>query len=761
MHANAEPSRAPQLELILQQVESLPTLPAVAMRLLSITTDDRSEARQVIELVRADPALTAKVLAMCRAADRAVAEPITTVDRAVLMLGFDAIRNAVLSIKVLQAFSEEGGENNGKTDENGAIRFSRAAFWRHSLAVAIASELIASRHKNLQGVRPADAFVCGLLHDLGKLALEFLLPRSYQRVVELTEQHQMNIADVERRVIGLDHQTVGKRLAEHWRLPHVIQDTMWLHGTPAAMLPELPHSAMIGLVGVADLLVRQQHLGYSGNFDVSESLNKRAAEAGLDPRKVGEVVTELHEELERRAEAMGLGQSPSRALFLESIMQANQVLGRLNTNLEQQRRASTGQSRILESITRFHQNSGRPGRTAADVAAAIAESAIGALGDGQFAVLYEPASGQACVLARFDRNARLVQSSLIEGDAPALGDLQDDAALAGAMSELLPRLTPLLPESAAPHRHLRLPCGWGTVGVLLHNLDRLPAGATLEALRHTWGAAIAAAVQHNGARRLGEQLVELNRELAEAQQSLLRNASMARLGEMAAGAAHEMNNPLAVISGRAQLLAMKLGADSSERKAAEQIVQQSQKLSDLITALRLFAEPPTPQITAASLPAVLEEAVRLTRVRQPDAEPLIVAGVEDAPMLHTDPSQLAAVLAEVLLNAHQSQPRSAVRVQTSVDPVNDRFILQVTDDGVGMDAATLEHAFDPFFSVKPAGRQSGLGLARAQRLIDGLGGQLNLTSQPGKGTTATIGLPLAQPNKAPLKFENPQLKIAN
>ena len=255
--------------------------------------------------------------------------------------------------------------------------------------------------------------------------------------------------------------------------------------------------------------------------------------------------------------------------------------------------------------------------------------------------------------------------------------------------------------------------------------------------------------------RSGQQLVELNRQLADAQQGMLRAQSMARLGEMAAGAAHEMNNPLAVISGRAQLLAMKLPGESPEKRAADQIARQAEKLSDLITSLRLFAEPPRPDLAEASAAVVLEEAIRISKQRDPAIGAVMVSGVEDAPPLHTDAGHVAAALAEVLLNAHEAKPRTAVRVRATVDPINRRLLIQVTDDGAGMDAQTLEHAFDPFFSAKPAGRQAGLGLARARRFMDGVGGDIQLTSHPGEGTVAKLMIPLATATS------QPKLRIAN
>jgi signal transduction histidine kinase len=119
--------------------------------------------------------------------------------------------------------------------------------------------------------------------------------------------------------------------------------------------------------------------------------------------------------------------------------------------------------------------------------------------------------------------------------------------------------------------------------------------------------------------------------------------------------------------------------------------------------------------------------------------------MDKLPRAWTDGQQVAAALSELLLNAAQARPHHPVELAIQVDAINDRLIFVVSDDGVGMDAHTIEHAFDPFFSAKQAGRRSGLGLAKARRLVEGLGGDIELRSTAGKGTTARLSIPLIDP----------------
>ncbi len=745
-----DPNSARRIELILQQIESLPTLPGVAMRLLQITSEEQTHAKQVVELVRSDPVLTARILKLTRSAHSGLRDDLVTVDRAVVMLGFEAIRNAVLSIKVFEAFEDDMTGSGGKDDEPGA-EFSHEAFWRHCLSVAIAAELIAHHHRRELNIKPAQAFVCGLIHDLGKLALEHALPKSYRRVVELTEQAQANIADVERKLLGLDHHTAGKRLAEHWRFPHILQDVMWLHGVSYESLPPVEHRTMVGLIGLADLLVRSQHLGYSGNHHFRDSVAQRAESLGLDPKRVMSVVEQVVTELERRAEALGLGEMPTRAVFMEAIQRANAMLGRLNTQLDARRRHADSQQAALQAITRFHETWSGPGRSVQEVLGMVVASASQVLGTGFYAVVYQPSDQPIWQVSQFTAEGRLLRCELIDPPPgfPNLTEIGRDEQAPIDWMSVLPWISDYLvdADNVRNVRLMPLPCGWGTAAVMLHDRSQLPNPPQLRALLHTWGAAVGAAAQHEGARRLGEQLAETHRQLAETQQIALQNESLARLGEMAAGAAHEMNNPLMVISGRSQMLAMAL-TDNRQREHAELIAEQASQLSDMITALHAFAEAPRIKRRDTTAQEIAEIALKQVLHDEPDGPAIRVRYADGLPLLNTDPDQLAGALYELLINARQAGGEQSIVLNAQVDPVNGRLVFRVSDEGAGMDGHTLSHAFDPFFSARHAGRRTGMGLPRARRLARALGGEIELDSRPRQGTTARLSIPLSEPTSA-------------
>jgi putative nucleotidyltransferase with HDIG domain len=772
MHAT-DLSKPRRIELILRQIDSLPTLPSVATRLLQLTSDDETQTRQVVELVSSDPALTAKVLSLCRAADRGLRSDVVTVDRAVVLLGFNAIRNAVLSIKVFETFGQEkqGQDATPSSADPACDPFNRVEFWRHSLAVAIAAELIAREHGRADELNPDEAFVCGLLHDIGKLALDHVLPKAFARVITLCDLNQGDIAEIERRIVGIDHHTAGKRLAEQWGLPHTLQDCIWLHGSAYETLPRLEHKRLIGLIGLADLVARRHHVGYSGNYVFRQSPQKLALALGIDPACIDRAVARLHEELERRGQAMGLHDEPSRELFLQSIQRANEQLGRLNAALDRRGAAAASQARILAAITAFHAQAA-PGRGVQQVLDDVVVSAIGALGPGFYAVLMQTPVAYAShddgdasdaddvahdadgwFIAQYDEEGRLRNTQVFTPPphSPSLSAIDAGDPLSLNVMGILPWAADYLldAEDLRRIRMLPLSSGWGTAAVLLHDHAALPPWRELQALTTTWGATIAGSLQHDGARRLGEALADANRALAQAQDRLLQTESLARLGEMAAGAAHEMNNPLAVIAGRSQLLTMSLDSGTREQAAAQTIFEQAHRLSDLITALRMIADPPRAQRRPVDLHSVLDEAIKKAQTRsgKPDKLKPVTFKVKDhLPAVNIDPSMVSGAVTELVCNALAATPKRMVQVVAHHDADSERLVIQVTDDGVGMDDYTLAHALDPFFSVKPAGRQMGMGLPRAKQWAAAHGGDLELRSTPEVGTVATLWVPLTPPN---------------
>ncbi|MCW5775264.1 MAG: HDOD domain-containing protein [Phycisphaeraceae bacterium] len=735
-----DPSRARHAELVLQQVDALPTLSPVATRLLAVGSADDADLDEIVTLLESDPALTARILGLCRKAAHGLGDRVTTVRRAIIMLGLEAVQSSVLSVSVYDLMSG-ASKRRRREPAQGSAAFDREGFWKHALGVACAAELFAHRYRKL-AVRPDEAFTAGLLHGVGKLALDLVLPEAYQRVVMVAQQRGCDSAPVERGVIGIDHHTAGRRIAERWGIPDELRDVMWLHAQPLSSLPADSPRELIALVTLAKALCREMHIGWSGDFGPPPPSRSVCEQAGLDAAAIDHVATHLHDSAAQRFQVLGLDARPTPQLLLQSIANANRRLGDLYAAADRRARQAKRSAGALEAIETFLADHDAA-RGTIETIGAIARSAARTLGPTRWSALLRRHEGEPWLAVRFGPEGRVEHAAAVPRDASS----KLSAAIASGG-----RNVPTLPSGALdatglraqPSTAFRVQRGTGASQVCLLLSDETPAANDLtpsDALLATWAAALDAAARHEQAQRISEQLAEVNRSLVEARDRLAETEALVRLGEVTAGAAHEMNNPLTVISGRSQLLARRLN-DDADRASAEAIARAATDLSDMITALHLLATPPTPAIQRIGLRALIDAAIDEAH-RRTGVTPETEIDLGDAPaVIDADRELLVRALSEVICNALEAAPGCLIRVLAQTDPVDSRLLVRIVDQGPGMSAKAARHAFDPFFSEKPAGRQTGLGLTRARRIVEIHGGEIALQSEPDHGTTATISLPL-------------------
>lgn len=739
------PARPGTLDLVLSRIESLPTLPPVAARLMEVGSADDADIDEIATIIESDPALTGKVLGMCRCAAHGLGDRIVTVKRAVVMLGIDAVRLSVLGVAVYDLLGprESGGERHDPTrDATATLEMDRPGFWRHSIATGCASKLIAEAHPERR-IGPDEAFTAGLLHGLGRLALDMILPRGLGRALALAEQRRVDGALAERELIGMDSHTAGKRLAEHWGLPTALRDVIWLHGQPARAIPELPHAPLIGLVTVAKALCRRLHLGWSGDFSAAADIEALCVDHGLIGERVREIVGALHDGVAERCGALGLERATTTELMLESLALANRSLSRAGVQLERRARTSRAQATVLGAIAGFLSER-TPNEGVAPIMGRVVASAAGLLGDGFYGGIVQAERRGAWRVVQVSAEGRILRDDSI--DPP--GDL---AALSSEITLESMGLLPWISDyalDAVDVRKVRLLRLGGTeedgaAAVLMH--DRSVEGTLMqsgaEPLVKAWWSAVRAGIEAERARRLGEELASANRALTYAQDQIAESRAMVHLGQVAAGAAHEMNNPLTVISGRAQLLAASLVA-ARDRAAAAAISEAAQELSDLISSLHMFASPPTVRPAASSVGALVRGAIELAEQRTKTKGRVRARLAPDLPQGMLDRELLTRALAEVIVNGLEAAPGEMVDVRAHSDRSDGRLLIVIEDQGPGLSERALQHAFDPFFSEKPAGRQPGLGLARARQLVELHGGAVSLRNNDGAGTICTISLPL-------------------
>jgi|RhiMetdeSRZDD1v2_1073273.scaffolds.fasta_scaffold04346_2 two-component system, NtrC family, sensor kinase len=226
----------------------------------------------------------------------------------------------------------------------------------------------------------------------------------------------------------------------------------------------------------------------------------------------------------------------------------------------------------------------------------------------------------------------------------------------------------------------------------------------------------------------------------------LRHADrLATIGQLAAGVAHELNEPLAAILGLAQLSRKSADLPGQAARDLDKIVQGALHAREVIQKLLLFARRMPPARTGLKLNGLVEEALALLDARRADGGIEVVRSFQnDLPDLTADPSQIRQVLVNLLLNALQATPRGG-RIEVQTRSEEGQAVVVVKDTGAGMSAEVLQQLFTPFFTTKDVGEGTGLGLAVVSGIVSSHGGTIHAESEVGHGSRFEIRLPLTPP----------------
>jgi putative nucleotidyltransferase with HDIG domain len=214
----------------------LPTVPVVVTRILALTESESSSPRELIDLIEVDQVLTARILRIANSPFFGLSRQASSLQRALMVLGYDSVRDLALGVKVWDAFVDRGGR--------AVLRL-----WQHATSVAISARSIA---RELGRVDAGTAFTCGLLHDIGRAALHLHAPETMAQLALGPGEESLAI---EREVLGVDHAAVGAWMAESWNLPPVLVEAIQHHHEPRP--DALPPASLATLIGLADELARR------------------------------------------------------------------------------------------------------------------------------------------------------------------------------------------------------------------------------------------------------------------------------------------------------------------------------------------------------------------------------------------------------------------------------------------------------------------------------------------------------------------------
>jgi HD-like signal output (HDOD) protein len=257
----------PPVREIVKQIASIATLPEVTNKVIAIVENPGSSAADLHRVVAHDPAMISRILKVVNSAFYGLPGQIASLERAIILLGLNAVKNIAVAASLGQLF-----KGTKLCDA-----FSARDLWLHCVGVGITARDLA---RNM-GVSLADeAFLAGMIHDLGILVSLQLYPQKLKETCELTLAGSTNFSDAEIQFMGIDHQQLGQSLCEHWKFPRTLQLVAGYHHRPTTLSNET--RLLVTLVSVADTLCCQMKHGFYLTAQ-DQSLEKLGyASVGLD-----------------------------------------------------------------------------------------------------------------------------------------------------------------------------------------------------------------------------------------------------------------------------------------------------------------------------------------------------------------------------------------------------------------------------------------------------------------------------------------------
>jgi two-component system NtrC family sensor kinase len=246
------------------------------------------------------------------------------------------------------------------------------------------------------------------------------------------------------------------------------------------------------------------------------------------------------------------------------------------------------------------------------------------------------------------------------------------------------------------------------------------------------------------------KLVRIEREKAASDEMVMQSSKMAALGKMAAGIAHEINNPLAVIGEKAGWIKDLLGMEASSENLQEMSEAVNKIESHVVRAKTIthrllgFARRMEPLAEKVNINEILEETLEfLQNEARYRSIGLLANYAPDLPLTTTDPTQLQQVFLNIINNAIDAIGKDGeIIINTRTIAKNNELAVEISDNGPGISKEVLQKIFDPFFTTKAVGQGTGLGLSIAYSIVEKLGGRIMVASDAGKGTTFSIYLPV-------------------
>jgi HD-like signal output (HDOD) protein/nitrogen-specific signal transduction histidine kinase len=693
-------------------IARLPAMPQILIKLLAHLQADDLGMPELAALVAKDAGMTGKILSVANSSayHRGGRQP--NLEQAMVALGTDMIKTLVISDSVFQTFNSF--PNSGATD----LR----AFWKNSLTAAVLARDLA-RHLNYS--QPEEAYLAGLLHNVGRLALLATAPKEYS--FNFTARDDEDLCAVEQRTLQITHAEAGAWLIERWQLDSFLADSVLYHHEPGERL-EGSHP-LIRIVRAAHLL--------ASHAEDPALMVEAAKLCDLEPEAADELLAQAARQVERAAAHLGIDLAGADDIPALPAFAPPPPIDPVQQRLTEEMRNLVLVSEIGQAFARQQGESG--------LLESMTRSARVLFDFENAAVLLENQTGHALVGAPTGNQQRIAEFSipLSKGGAVAkaalerrLAFVRREGAPLGLPEEQLLRLLGTESLVCVP-----LVSGARCIGVLIGGIAswQVPSCQKRERFMQSFGAQAASALENAMLERghARRQLAHVAEEYREASRRVV----------------HEVNNPLSIIKNYLSVLDSKLERQEPVGGELSILNEEIDRVGQLVNSLT-EVQPRVESGISADVAKVVEDVLRLFRATDfvpPNVE-IVVSTAPDAGRVEGDPDILKQILVNLVKNAIEALAATGGRIEIANRGHLNRerklyLELVVSDTGPGLSREVLANLFSAVKSTKE-GPHHGLGLSIVHNLVKKLNGHIACRS--GKtGTSFEILLPAHAGASAP------------
>ncbi|MBU0663840.1 MAG: HDOD domain-containing protein [Proteobacteria bacterium] len=701
----------------LQDSRNLPSLPQILLQVVEIDQQKDYDVKKLVKIIAQDPSISAKTLRLVNSAYFSLENKLTSLERAVLYLGINVIKNIAITASIHHVF-------NG-VKKNGAFPIDR--FWWNSFSCAIFSRRIAEQTKY---INVEEAYVAGLLHNLGKLLLWLNFPQEYKTILPLLES-QTDECDAERQQIGITHCEAGAWLIRHWKLNSFMADAVLYHHEPLDRIKN--GFPLVKITYLAHKFSKLNNENQSSAFAIGHDV------LGLDSEQLNAIISGAQEEIENIATSLELRIKTPTC----SEDASTEPIDTYSLHLINRVQDSSLLTSFLEDLIQAKDRNSilRTTEQSLNILLEI-DTILFFLHDVDNNTL----SGCTSSQNRFQELAQdmvlpneagsLLAKSMIEQRIINTHELTPTDELSLADSQLLD----LIGESGMVY--IPMAAGDISVGVIVLGLKESELKGDARLLRLMANQTALSVHLH---------------ETREKQAQKIQEERLAATAITAAKIAHEVNNPLAIIKNYFKLFELKFTHSSTLKKDLKILNDEINRISNIVQQLNNFSPSQKKEREQVDLNSLLTDLSKIlsksilyttkTKIHfipDPDLPPITASADDIKQIIINLIKNAAEALQEggnIYLEAHRKDLVNTKIVSDKKLPNVRGMEITIRDDGPGIADEVSANLFDPFISTKET-ESCGLGLSIVQNMVTQLNGTITWSSSKGQGTSFTIFLPI-------------------